>query len=374
MTLPVPVSATHRLPLWSTATPATATKWPCGAVVPSIVDWNLPLAGELQDHVVAGVADVHACLATGSWSCPPRRWWDWRTGPRPSRGCRPGTRLALADLALLGAGLDAPSPGALELALLVEPLDPRVRAIGDVDLAAALIDGDAERDLELAGAGAGAAERAEPASGTTRASGTSCRRRSSSPPGSSRPPGSDRVVPGVRPVAVALARLRIEARAEIDRRARHARRRAVAAALEGGIADVLELAGRLEAGRDDGRIQRGAGVGDVRRRLAHDDGSPAVRNVVSGPFVVPASSSPPPGSDRACRRQPAHVRARLYEDAADRAQARGHARDTRRGVVAAGLEAGIVDVLEHAGRLEAGRIDRRVQRRVVSVTFVAGWL
>src|SRR5262245_15701700 len=43
-TLPVPVSAVHRLPLWSTATPARLTKWPCGVVLPSIVDMKTPLA------------------------------------------------------------------------------------------------------------------------------------------------------------------------------------------------------------------------------------------------------------------------------------------------------------------------------------------
>ena len=43
-TLPVPASAIHRVPFWSTATPARLTKWPCGVVLPSIVDRYLPPA------------------------------------------------------------------------------------------------------------------------------------------------------------------------------------------------------------------------------------------------------------------------------------------------------------------------------------------
>src|SRR5262249_11389088 len=42
-TLPVPASAAHRFPLWSTATPTRPTKAPCGAVLPSIVARYLPL-------------------------------------------------------------------------------------------------------------------------------------------------------------------------------------------------------------------------------------------------------------------------------------------------------------------------------------------
>ena len=41
----------------------------------------------------------------------------------------------------------------MNLAVLVEPLDPRVPAVGDVDAAAMLVDRHADRDLELAGAG-----------------------------------------------------------------------------------------------------------------------------------------------------------------------------------------------------------------------------
>src|SRR5262249_30473259 len=41
-TLPVPASAVHRLPFWSTATPVRLTKWPCGVEGPSIVDMYLP--------------------------------------------------------------------------------------------------------------------------------------------------------------------------------------------------------------------------------------------------------------------------------------------------------------------------------------------
>src|SRR5262249_52464466 len=39
---------------------------------------------------------------------------------------------------------------------------------------------------------------------------------------------------------------------------------------EGGIVDVLEHAGRVEAGRVDRRVQRRGAVGDVRRWLAGD--------------------------------------------------------------------------------------------------------
>ena len=38
----MPASATHRVPFWSTATPARATKWPCEVLLPSIVDTYLP--------------------------------------------------------------------------------------------------------------------------------------------------------------------------------------------------------------------------------------------------------------------------------------------------------------------------------------------
>src|SRR5262245_17050349 len=41
-------SATHRLPLWSTATPATVEKWPCGVVVPSIVARKVPLGSKTR--------------------------------------------------------------------------------------------------------------------------------------------------------------------------------------------------------------------------------------------------------------------------------------------------------------------------------------
>src|SRR5262245_29091842 len=41
-------SATHKLPLWSTATPARLTKWPCGVVLPSIVASKVPLASNFR--------------------------------------------------------------------------------------------------------------------------------------------------------------------------------------------------------------------------------------------------------------------------------------------------------------------------------------
>ena len=41
-TLPVPASAVHTLPFPSTATPPRPEKWPCVAVVPSIVNTGLP--------------------------------------------------------------------------------------------------------------------------------------------------------------------------------------------------------------------------------------------------------------------------------------------------------------------------------------------
>src|SRR5262249_10935070 len=44
ITLLVPESATHRLLAGSTATPPRLWKWPCGALVPSIVETKLPSA------------------------------------------------------------------------------------------------------------------------------------------------------------------------------------------------------------------------------------------------------------------------------------------------------------------------------------------
>src|SRR5262249_49884601 len=114
---------------------------------------------ELQDHVVARVADVHRALraALGAVDGDAR-------GILKLAGARAGdTRLAAllvgADLALRLAVLDAPAPGGLEDALLVETLDACVPAIGDVDLAARGRHPD--RGLELTGEGTGGAKRAD---------------------------------------------------------------------------------------------------------------------------------------------------------------------------------------------------------------------
>src|SRR5262249_53834297 len=48
MTLPGPASAAHRLPFWSTATPARLWKCPCGAVLPSIDARKVPSAVNLR--------------------------------------------------------------------------------------------------------------------------------------------------------------------------------------------------------------------------------------------------------------------------------------------------------------------------------------
>ena len=72
-----------------------------------------------------------------------------------------------------------------------------------------------------------------------------------------------------------------EARAQVGRHARHARRRGVAGRLEGGVVDVLELAGRIEAERDDGRVQRRAGVGS--RCVADSLWTSGGPGVVGGP-------------------------------------------------------------------------------------------
>src|SRR5262249_20216465 len=64
-----------------------------------------------------------------------------------------------ADLALLLAVPDAPSPGTNELSVFVELLDARISGIGDVEPSAALIDRHPARELEQAGARAAAAER-----------------------------------------------------------------------------------------------------------------------------------------------------------------------------------------------------------------------
>src|SRR4030095_14686247 len=50
---PVPVSAVHRLPLWSTATPARLTKWPCGVVLPSIVARKKPVASNFTTTLLS---------------------------------------------------------------------------------------------------------------------------------------------------------------------------------------------------------------------------------------------------------------------------------------------------------------------------------
>src|SRR4029077_16050434 len=121
----------------------------------------LAAGGELLDHVVTGVADVHAALrrALGAVDRDARRIGEL-PGARAD-DARLAGRLGLADLALLLAVLDAPSPDGFELPLLVEPLDTRIRAVGDVHLAATLIDRHPDRGLEQAGGGAGAAELAD---------------------------------------------------------------------------------------------------------------------------------------------------------------------------------------------------------------------
>src|SRR5262245_25963193 len=111
------------------------------------VDRGQELAGrpELQHHVVARVADVHVTPrpALGAVHRDGRRVGELA-------GARAGdARLAAlpvrADLAHRLAVLDSPPPDALEGSFGVELLYPRVAAIRDVDLLAALIGRHPER-------------------------------------------------------------------------------------------------------------------------------------------------------------------------------------------------------------------------------------
>src|SRR5262249_8446445 len=113
---------------------------------------------ELQDHVVARVADEHLARRRAAGHVAER---DAR-GKRELARARAGdTRLAGggADLAVRRAVGDSPPPGSEEVAIDVELLDPRVAAVGDVHGTARLLDRHPDRRLELTGAGAGAAER-----------------------------------------------------------------------------------------------------------------------------------------------------------------------------------------------------------------------
>src|SRR4030095_13255101 len=106
-------------------------------------------AVELLDDVGARIADVHVAPRRAPLVAVDRDAGREGELAGPGAGdARQAVRAGLADLALSRPILHAPAPGRLQLALLVEPLDTRIRGIGDEDLAAALIDRHPERGLE----------------------------------------------------------------------------------------------------------------------------------------------------------------------------------------------------------------------------------
>src|SRR5262249_5800933 len=118
----------------------------------------LAVGAELDDDIVAGVADVDVVRRRTAGVVDGDAGRIRELAGAPAGNARLAARPALADLALRGAIDDAPAPGGSELPLGAEFLDPGVGAVGDVDLAGALIDGDADGRLELRGRGARTAE------------------------------------------------------------------------------------------------------------------------------------------------------------------------------------------------------------------------
>src|SRR5581483_630070 len=91
-TFPVPASATHRLPPSSTATPTTLTKWPCGAVVPSIVANSFPAGVNFRTTLLPasptytvpceGVLELSTAMLVGleNWPAPDPGMPAWHFG------------------------------------------------------------------------------------------------------------------------------------------------------------------------------------------------------------------------------------------------------------------------------------------------------
>ena len=79
-TLPLPASAAHTLPLWSTTTPTRPTKWPCGAVLPSIVARYLPPRLNFWTTLLPtsptytspfdGLLELSTAMLVGTENCP----------------------------------------------------------------------------------------------------------------------------------------------------------------------------------------------------------------------------------------------------------------------------------------------------------------
>src|SRR5262249_43753133 len=85
MTLLVPASIVHRLPLWSTATPTRLENLPCGVVLPSIDDKKLASASNFKTTLLPA-SPTNTLFADGPGGAPTAMLVGRENWPGPEPG------------------------------------------------------------------------------------------------------------------------------------------------------------------------------------------------------------------------------------------------------------------------------------------------